>query len=121
MTDTADAGGVTVSVDARPDGVVLVAVAGDVDLNSAPIVSKALAAAQSEELPVLLDTRQVGFLGSAGLSVLVDAARHAREVDGRLAVLVTQHAVRRAIEVTGLDSVLSLFDAEADAVRFLLA
>lgn len=120
MSETADADGVTVTTDTRGDGIVRVTVAGDVDLRSAPAVSTALADAERSELPILLDTRQVGFLGSAGLSVLVDTARHAHDSEGRFAILVTQHAVRRAIEITGLDAVLSLFDAEDDAVRFLL-
>lgn len=119
MSDVSDVDGVTVTTATLADGVVTVSVAGDVDLRSAEIVSKALASAQEGAGAVLLDTRKVGFLGSAGLSILVDAARRAGERHEKFAVLVTQHTVRRAIEVTGLDSVLSIFDMEDDAVRFL--
>jgi anti-anti-sigma factor len=63
----------------------------------------------------------VDFLGPAGLSVLVEAARRAEDSHARLAVLVTQHPVRRAIEVTGLDSSLRLFASEGEAKDFLVA
>lgn len=100
-------------------GVASVEVSGEVDLLTAPRVGAALEIAQSQASAVLLDLRQVGFLGSAGLSVLVDAARRADDQQGRFAVLVTAHAVARAIEVTGLDAALAVFDDEAGALEHL--
>ncbi len=101
------------------DGVGTVLAVGDVDLLTAPQLSAALQQAQEGTQAVLLDLSAVDFLGSAGLSVLVEAARRADDSGGRLAVLVTRHAVRRAIEVTGLDDVLHLFETPADAEDFL--
>lgn len=109
------------SVATESDGFGTVAVAGDIDLLTAPQLAAAVTAAQSSTPSVLLDLSDVDFLGSAGLSVLVEAARRADDSAGRLAVLVTRHAVRRAIEVTGLDAALTLFDAADAAVDFLKA
>lgn len=120
------------AVDASPDGaqfsvgtstdatgIATVGVRGEVDLLTAPRVGAALEIAQREASAVLLDLREVGFLGSAGLSVLVDAARRADDQQGRFAVLVTVHAVARAIEVTGLDAALAVFDDETSAMGHL--
>lgn len=96
-----------------------VAVAGDVDLLTAPQVEAAVSAAQRRSDAVLLDLAEVRFLGSAGLSVLVAAARRADESEAGFAVLVTERAVLRAIEVTGLASSLSLFEAREAAMDFL--
>lgn len=113
--------GFAVEVAGPADGVVTVSVAGAVDLLTAPSVGEALESAQRDGRLIVLDLRRVEFLGSAGLSVLVDAARRAGESDGRLAILATNHAVVRAVQVTGLDAVLRLFADPAEAVTYLRA
>lgn len=113
--------GVHFSVATESDGIGTVTVTGDVDLLTAPRLAKAVQQVQGQGQAVLLDLGGVDFLGSAGLSVLVEAARRADDSDGRLAVLVTRHAVRRAIEVTGLDAALHLFDTAGAARDYLKA
>lgn len=118
-TSSGQPSGFAVTVGDPKDGIVTVGVTGAVDLLTAPSVAEALEGAQQESSAVLLDLGQVEFLGSAGLSVLVDAARRARESDGRLAIVATQHAVLRAVEVTGLDAVLRIFDDSGAAGNYL--
>jgi len=113
------AAGFSVEVGRPTDAVITVTVVGAVDLLTAPEVGDALQHAQQECSAVQLDLRQVEFLGSAGLSVLVDAARRAGEADGKLAILATNRAVVRAVEVTGLDAVLRLFDDADRAAAYL--
>lgn len=105
--------------DESPEGAQTVTVSGEIDLLTAPEVGAAVTAAQDCSDAVLLDLREVAFLGSAGLSVLVDAARRAQDTNGRFAVVVGAHPVQRAIEVTGLDAVLSVFDDVDQAVRYV--
>lgn len=109
------------SVATESDGIGTVVVAGDVDLLTAPRMASAVEQAQEPGRAVLLDLSDVDFLGSAGLSVLVQAARRADDVQGRLAVLVTRHPVQRAIEVTGLDAALNIFKTADEATEFLTA
>jgi anti-anti-sigma factor len=126
MSDAAEPGqaagqpsGFDVTVGDATDGVVAVEVAGAVDLLTAPTLGEAVKRAQSSASSVRLDMRQVEFLGSAGLSVLVDAARRAGESDGRLAIVATHHAVLRAVQVTGLDAVLRIFSDPSTADEYL--
>lgn len=109
------------SIATESGGIATVVVAGDVDLLTAPHMAAAVRQAQDRGDAVLLDLSGVDFLGSAGLSVLVQAARRADDAHGRLAVLVTRHPVQRAIEVTGLDAALNLFKTAAEATDFLKA
>ncbi|WP_036504136.1 MULTISPECIES: STAS domain-containing protein [Nocardia] len=102
-------------VEQRTEGsAVVVTVAGEVDMNSAPELQSALdQALQDEPTAVVLDMTEVGFLGSAGLSVLLASSQST--ATGSLRV-VASPAVRRPIEVTSLDALLRLFPTVADAL-----
>ncbi len=119
--DAADNGqDFAVEVSDLPTGVRVVAVSGAIDLLTAPAVDEAIGKARLEAGAVRLDLRRVGFLGSAGLSVLVDAARHADSEGHRLAIVAANRTVLRAMEVTGLDAVLPLFDDVEKADQSLI-
>lgn len=84
---------------------------GSIDLLTAPELAHHLSVALAEGIPVIVvvDLRQVDFLGTEGLSVLVNADRRARAQQITLRVVASTHAVRRALSVTGLDHTLSVF------------
>jgi anti-sigma B factor antagonist len=86
----------------RQDAVV--AVHGDVDLDTAPDLRTALIEA-IDELPgrlVVVDLDGVDFIDSAGLGVLVRGLQHAREREGELKLVATGQNVVRVLELTGL-------------------
>lgn len=104
----------------QPGDVVIVSAEGAVDLQTAPQLAEAVAQAQQQSNSLVLDLEGVDFLSSAGLSVLVTASQHAQVQGGRLAIVTSNRTVLRAIEVTGLDSVLSIFDTSGAATDFIL-
>ncbi|WP_454196603.1 STAS domain-containing protein [Nocardia sp. Marseille-Q1738] len=83
----------------------VVIVQGEVDMASAPQLQAALKEAQRGGKSLVVDMSEVGFLGSAGLSVLLVASEAQQ---ARLRV-VASDAVRRPIELTALDELLSVF------------
>ncbi|MEU2257316.1 STAS domain-containing protein [Nocardia xishanensis] len=91
------------------DGVDVVAVHGEVDMASAPqlqaALEEALEQAQRGGKALVVDMLEVGFLGSAGLSVLLVAS----EAQSRRLRVVASDAVRRPIELTALDELLLVF------------
>lgn len=99
-------------------GVVTVTVRGDVDMVTAPKVDAEIARALRVH-PTLADLSGVTFLGSAGLSILMRSQRAASEAGTRFAIVADNHAVLRAIEVTGLDEILHLFPDSAAATSYL--
>ncbi|WP_051022565.1 STAS domain-containing protein [Nocardia pneumoniae] len=96
------------------DDAVIVTVHGEIDMASAPRLQSALDEALRNAPPaVVVDMSNVGFLGSAGLSVLVAASEAAGS--GALRV-VPSDAARRPIELTALDRLLTVFDTVEDAL-----
>ncbi|WP_170211982.1 STAS domain-containing protein [Saccharothrix australiensis] len=94
------------------DDVLVVSVAGEVDMDTAPRARAAL----QHPAAVVLDLDEVTFFGSAGIQLLVDA--HAMVED--LAVVATRRPVLRPLEVTGLTEHLALcpsVDAALDRVQ----
>ncbi|CCH33379.1 STAS domain-containing protein [Actinosynnema sp. NPDC047251] len=97
----------------RHDDVLLVRVAGEVDLDTVPQVRAVL---RGPAVAVVLDLGGVTFFGSAGIKLLVDARREF----GALAVVATARAVLHPLQVTGLARHLPLCrssDAALDHVR----
>jgi anti-anti-sigma factor len=98
---------------------VVVAVAGEVDLASADDVAVVVRAAfEFHAGTVVIDLTDVRFLASAGLSVLIEAERTARESNQLLHVVVGEHlSVARSLATSGLADHLTLFHRLDDALR----
>lgn len=101
------------------DGAVVVAVTGEVDLDTAPRLREAVAVALDEAASgtCVLDLTDVTYLGSAGLTALVDATREAASRREPLRIVVdANRPVIRPIEITGLDQVLHLYHSVEEAM-----
>ncbi|GAB2632316.1 STAS domain-containing protein [Nocardia goodfellowii] len=93
---------------------VIVAVRGEIDMASAPQLEAGLnEVLRKSPTTVVVDMSDVGFLGSAGLSVLLGASRSYPSTDLRI---VATDAARRPMELTGLDQMLAVFDSLAEAL-----
>ncbi|MBB4909179.1 STAS domain-containing protein [Actinophytocola algeriensis] len=98
---------------------VVVHVAGEVDLTTAPQVDDLLCGIeprQAEPRCVILVLTGVTFLSSAGLSLLIKNDRRMRDAGGHLYVVTGNRLVNRTITRTGLAETLVLFDTLGDAV-----
>ena len=93
----------------RTNGTAVVAVHGDIDLYTAPRLWETIDAATAE-IPdeLVLDLTDVPFLDSSGLSVLVRAHKRLRPVRGTVIVRGASDQVSMALEVTKLNTVLSV-------------
>ena len=89
----------------------IVTISGEIDLYTAPRLHSELAAVLADGMParVVIDMSGVEFCDSTGMNVLLSAApgtRAGRRARDRL----PQAAVRKILQVTGLDSVFTLVD-----------
>lgn len=97
--------------DSVRDGWRVIAVAGELDVVSAPEVRSAAMRALSEgATDLVFDLARVEFIDSFGLGVLVGALKRVRAAEGRLRLVVTEPRVRDLFKLTGLDSVFDLVD-----------
>jgi anti-sigma B factor antagonist len=105
----------TVTVD-KGGGAVALAVAGEVDMHTAPRLHQALDHALSQRPRMLvIDLSSVRFLDCAGLTALVVAHRNA----GRrtiVRVVAGRSPAVRLMRITGLDQAWDVYDSVADAL-----
>lgn len=110
----------TVSTSERTEGVVVVVV-GEVDISTVPRLRRAVheAVERLGGRPLVVDLTGVEFLGSAGLHVLAETAAETGRgsASAPLRVAVQDGGpVMRPIELSGLDSILSLYPSVEDAL-----
>lgn len=100
------------SLDRRTHGSwVVVEVAGELDLYTAPSFRETvLEAADGDDLPrVIVDFQRLGFIDSSGLGAIVACLKHLRERGGELTLVAPEGSgLRRLLDLTGLDRVLTL-------------
>ncbi len=80
-----------------------VAVAGDLDLSTAPELDRILGRVQEAARSVVLDLRELSFLDSSGLRVILAADSRARAGASRLVLVPGPPGVHRVFELTLLD------------------
>jgi anti-sigma B factor antagonist len=92
-------------------------VAGEIDLYTAPKLHSelmsALSATRGAPLRLVVDMTGVEFCDSTGMNVLLAAHRRAREDGGDLQLAAPRSAIRKVLQVTGLESVFTVLDSPA--------
>ncbi|TDV55021.1 STAS domain-containing protein [Actinophytocola oryzae] len=90
---------------------VVVRASGELDMLTAPRLSTQLDFAEAVVVPpapVVLDLTGLTFLGSAGLSVLLNHDKRCKSRGSRLEIVPGGTAVTRPLTVTALDQVLTV-------------
>jgi anti-sigma B factor antagonist len=90
----------------------IVTICGEIDLYTAPRLHSELAGLLADGMParVVIDMSGVEFCDSTGMNVLLSCLRRARERGGELEIAGPKPAVRKILQVTGLDSVFTLVE-----------
>jgi anti-sigma B factor antagonist len=92
-------------------------IAGELDAYTAPFLRDRMRDLTAVGVRhVIADLRQVSFLDSTGLGVLVGGLKRFREHGGSLAPVVTKSSVLKIFQITGLTSVLPPRSSVADAI-----
>src|ERR1700761_8516242 len=93
------------------DQAVVLTVSGEVDMLSSPRLAEAIATTlATKPAALIVDLSKVGFLASAGMTVLVTAQAEV-EPPTKFAVVANGSATSRPIKLMGIDSVLSLYSS----------
>jgi anti-sigma B factor antagonist len=94
-------------------GHTVVTIVGEIDLYTAPRLQSEFARVleESRTTLVVIDMSGVEFCDSTGMNVLLAALKRLRERDGTLELAAPRPAVRKILQVTGLDSVFTVHEA----------
>jgi len=97
---------------------VVMSVQGEIDLYTVPRLQRELARvlAESSHPRLVVDMSGVDFCDSTGVNVLLAAHRQASEAGGGMELAAPRPAVRKILQVTGLESVFTVTDNPAQAV-----
>lgn len=93
-------------------GHAVVTASGELDLYTAPRLQAALAGLLREQVDrVVVDLSEVEFCDSTGMNVLLAAMKRLKEQGGIFELASPRPAVKRILQVTGLDTVFTILDA----------
>jgi anti-anti-sigma factor len=112
-----DIGPVTFAVMTAPDGAVIVAIGGDLDIASAPAVrERLLSLLRPGACRLVIDMSAVRYADASGLAVLVSTQRRAVLLGGELRLAAPRPEVAGALALTGLSSHLAAYPTVRAAV-----
>jgi anti-anti-sigma factor len=97
---------------------VILALSGELDVASSPELEAELDRAADREL-VVVDLRELEFIDSTGLGVLVKAHQQAEEAGRRFALVRGLGQVQRLLGLTGLSDQLPVAETREELLREL--
>jgi anti-sigma B factor antagonist len=99
------------------DGWSVVAIAGDLDVYTAPRLREVLVEKiDNGGSRIALDLSEVRFLDSTGLAVMVGGLKRAKERSGELVLFGANDQIRRILNITDLIKILPLHDTVDEVV-----
>ena len=108
-----------IAVDRSEDGVAIVSVVGEHDMNSAPQLQYELDGAVRDRLSVVVDLTRTMFVDSQIVAILLRAWEEAHVSGVRFALVMddsTGPSVRRLFAITGLDAMFAITHSRHEAV-----
>jgi len=98
------------------DGVNVVALSGDIDLQTSPKVRQGLLECLESHDKVLVDMSQVNYIDSSGVASLVEAFQVSRTKGASFALVHVSPAAMRVLNLARLDKVFSIFQTIEEAL-----
>jgi anti-sigma B factor antagonist len=95
------------------DGKIILSVNGKLTAATTPEFDTAIEEALGESDALVLDFKEVSYLASAGLRVLVSAQKKLSAREGALSLVNVRSEVMDVFEVTGLDEILDIQNIES--------
>jgi len=96
----------------------IVAVAGEIDLFTAPEFKQHVSAPIDEgRRHVIVDLTDTTFIDSSSLGVLIGAHRRLRRLEGTLVIVCSNDAIVKTFRITGLDGVFTIVGTLDEALN----
>ncbi len=104
----------------RRDKVLILSVGGSLDALSAPELEDVISAQLRDDgANIVVDLAQLDYTSSAGLRVLLNGVKQARQKGGDLRLAAVQPNVKKVLDLSGFTSIMKTFpDVTAAAASF---
>ena len=100
------------------DGVTVLRLAGDLDTNSSGGAQETITEIiEGGVSNMLINLKEVGFVSSAGLRILLAAAKKMVSINGTLRISDLNETVNEVFEISGFISILKVFPTEQAALQ----
>ena len=102
------------------NGVVSISIKGRLDADSSPEAEKVVKDALKDQTSrILFDLDSLEYLSSAGLRVLLGAAKEMRRKDGKIVLCALNEFVKEIFEVSGFQSLIPIADSVESGIELL--
>ena len=102
------------------NGIVLIAINGRLDADTSPEAEKVVKDALKDQTTrILFNLASLEYLSSAGLRVLLGAAKEMRRRDGKIALCALNEFVKEIFEVSGFQSLIPITDSVESGIELL--
>ena len=101
----------------KVDGFTVVAIAGEIDLNSSPQMRKAFGELIDKgTTKVIVDLKQVSYIDSSGLATLIEVMQKIKKNRGAMSLVNMSDKIRNLFEITKLDKLFSIYRTQEEAL-----
>lgn len=106
-------------IELRNEGrITIVAPHQKLDTGTAPMAGQTLSTLVGQGARrIVVDFTDVAYVSSAGLRILLAAAKQLRAMGGELRVCALNDSVQEVFEISGFNTLLPVFASAADAIR----
>ncbi len=104
-------------IHAAKDGeILIVGLKGRLDANTAPqLEERFVALVDSGEKRFLVDFTELDYISSAGLRVLLMAAKRLKNLNGRIVLASLKDHIKEVFDIAGFSSVLAIYPSDKEA------
>ena len=104
------------------NGIGVIQLIGDLDITGVGAIETQFAGyCAGENVRVVVDLSEVGFLASIGIRLLTLNAKSIASRGGRMVLLHPNPEVRHVLEITGIPAIIPIYDGLESAEAVLLA
>jgi anti-sigma B factor antagonist len=99
------------------NGIAVVSLKGRLDINThAQLETELNALAGKGQAKVLIDVKDLDYISSAGLRVLLTAAKQFKKINGIIALAALAPTVRQVFEISGFATIFALYPTREEAL-----
>ena len=100
------------------NGAMIMAVSGDIDMYSSPLLREELLALVNKKVsPVLIDFKEVSYIDSSGIATFVEGLKGVMAFGGKLKLISLPSGIAEIFNFSRLDKVFEIYGSVDEAIN----